>query len=126
MAVQRGELETSHPLASWTHSPTAHQLPGKDSVSHCQSRAASSKGVSRDFLVRARTRGKMPNRPARKGFAPAKDCHRGWRDKVGFTFRPGRAVFVIAAHDQWYDIPPGKIPAEHVRGRHPGHREGDR
>ena len=110
-------------VESWRH-PTlwrrgrTHQLPGKDSVSHCQSRAASSKGVSRDFLVRARTRGKMPNRPARKGFAPAKDCHRGWRDKVGFTFRPGRAVFVIAAHDQWYDIPPGKIPARLFRAFH--------
>ena len=60
----------------------------------------------------------MPTRPARKGFAPAKKCHRGWRDKVGFTFRPGRAVFVIAAHDQWYDIPPGKIPARLFRAFH--------
>ena len=60
----------------------------------------------------------MPTRPARKGFAPAKNCHRGWRDKVGFTFRPGRAVFVVAAHGAWAVIPAGKAPARLFRAFH--------
>ena len=57
----------------------------------------------------------MPTRPARKGFAPYEDGHRGWRDKVGMTFRPGKSVFVLVAHEKWAGVRPGKIPARLYR-----------
>jgi hypothetical protein len=60
----------------------------------------------------------MPKRPARKGFARTEDCHRGWRDKVGLTFRPGRSVFVLVSHAEWGGVPAGKIPARLYRSFH--------
>ena len=60
----------------------------------------------------------MPKRPARKGFARTEDCHRGWRDKVGLTFRPGRSVFVLVSHTAWGSVPAGKIPARLYRSFH--------
>jgi hypothetical protein len=67
----------------------------------------------------------MPKRPARKGFARYDGGLRGWRNKVGMTFRPGKSVFVLAAHGLWAGILPGKIPARFYRSFHyPGDRLG--
>ena len=68
----------------------------------------------------------MPTRPPRKGFAPTATVHHGWRDKVGSTFRPGKSVFVLVAHQQWGPLPPGKVPARLYRcHQNPGDRLGD-
>ena len=60
----------------------------------------------------------MPKRGARKGFAPMSTEHRGWRDKVGLTFRPGRSVFVLVSHAAWGGLPAGKVPARLYRCFH--------
>ena len=60
----------------------------------------------------------MPTRPPRKGFGEYDDGHRGWRDKVGMTFRPGRSTFVLVAHGQWGSVPPVKLPARLFRAFH--------
>ena len=38
-----------------------------------------------------------------------------WRDKVGMTFRPGKAVFVLVAADRWGPVLPSKIQARMYR-----------
>ena len=57
----------------------------------------------------------IPTRPVRRGFVPHQDDHRGWRDKVGMTFRPGKAVFVLVAADRWGPVLPSKIQARMYR-----------
>ena len=63
--------------------------------------------------------------PPRKGFAPKPNCYLGFRDKVGHTVRPGRAVYCLAAYDKWGGLPAGEIPVRLYRlFSYPGDRLG--